>query len=130
MQGPGRGHYVIASIPASVPGTKQNPEKPSLKVGVGALSWSFDSQFLATRNDSMPTAVWVWDLSRLSLAVSRYPWTVMPALNGVSSRIFCSGGAASCGRCQKPSLGSIFVKAGHLHRCLPVLFIQPGTRNC
>lgn len=32
------------------------------------MSWSSDSQFMCTRNDSMPTVVWVWDVQRLELA--------------------------------------------------------------
>jgi WD40 repeat protein len=34
----------------------------------GAVAWSFDGSFLATRSDSQPSAVWVWDTSRLELA--------------------------------------------------------------
>lgn len=32
------------------------------------MSWSSDSQFLCTRNDSMPTVMWVWDVQHLELA--------------------------------------------------------------
>lgn len=32
------------------------------------MSWSSDSQYMCTRNDSMPTVVWVWDVQRLELA--------------------------------------------------------------
>lgn len=35
--------------------------------GVGSLSWSHDERFIVTKHDSMPTAVWVWDLGRLAL---------------------------------------------------------------
>ncbi|KAJ9678780.1 hypothetical protein PVL29_020852 [Vitis rotundifolia] len=34
----------------------------------GLMSWSKDSQYICTRNDSMPTAVWIWDIHRLELA--------------------------------------------------------------
>ena len=34
----------------------------------GSVSWSFDGSFIATRCDSMPHAVWVWETSRLELA--------------------------------------------------------------
>jgi hypothetical protein len=33
----------------------------------GLLEWSADSQYLATRNDNMPTAVWVWSMPSLEL---------------------------------------------------------------
>jgi hypothetical protein len=34
----------------------------------GMLSWSSDSQYFFTRNDNMPTALWIWDICRLELA--------------------------------------------------------------
>lgn len=34
----------------------------------GLMSWSNDSQYICTRNDSMPTALWIWDICRLELA--------------------------------------------------------------
>jgi len=35
---------------------------------VGILSWSNDSQYICTRNDSMPTILWIWDIRHLELA--------------------------------------------------------------
>lgn len=34
----------------------------------GSVAWSHDGSYIATRCDSMPTAVWVWETSRLELA--------------------------------------------------------------
>ncbi|KAE8703477.1 ubiquinol-cytochrome c reductase complex chaperone CBP3-like protein [Hibiscus syriacus] len=34
----------------------------------GLLSWSSDSQYICTRSDSMPTALWIWDIRHLELA--------------------------------------------------------------
>ena len=34
----------------------------------GMLSWSSDSHYFFTRNDNMPTALWIWDICRLELA--------------------------------------------------------------
>lgn len=34
----------------------------------GLLSWSHDSQYLFTRNDSMPAVLWIWDIRHLELA--------------------------------------------------------------
>lgn len=28
------------------------------------MSWSSDSQYICTRNDSMPTTLWIWDICR------------------------------------------------------------------
>ena len=33
-------------------------------------AWSGDGMYLATRNDNMPTAVWIWDMSRLELCAT------------------------------------------------------------
>lgn len=40
----------------------------SLKMFSGLLAWSKDSQYICTRNDSMPTALWIWDMQRLEVA--------------------------------------------------------------
>lgn len=32
------------------------------------MSWSCDSQYVCTRNDSMPTVLWIWDINHLELA--------------------------------------------------------------
>ncbi|PWA92564.1 transducin/WD40 repeat-like superfamily protein [Artemisia annua] len=34
----------------------------------GIMSWSKDSQYICTRNDSTPTVSWVWDMNLLELA--------------------------------------------------------------
>ena len=31
------------------------------------MEWSYDSQYLATKCESMPNAVWVWDMTKLEL---------------------------------------------------------------
>lgn len=33
----------------------------------GTVSWSPDGQYLATVNDNMPGAVWVWELATMEL---------------------------------------------------------------
>lgn len=35
---------------------------------VGLMSWSNDSQYICTRNDSMPSILWIWDIRHLELA--------------------------------------------------------------
>lgn len=34
----------------------------------GLMSWSNDSQYVCTRNDNMPTILWIWDMRHLELA--------------------------------------------------------------
>ena len=36
--------------------------------GIQSIEWSFDSQYLATKCESMPNAVWVWDMTKLLVA--------------------------------------------------------------
>ena len=38
------------------------------KLGVGTMLWSHDGRFLATKNENMPKAVWVWDVTDSGLA--------------------------------------------------------------
>ena len=50
-------------MPAQTP----NPDAAGAKVGVGVLAWSHGGKFLASRNDNMPRAVWIWDGESLLL---------------------------------------------------------------
>jgi hypothetical protein len=46
---------------------KPNLDKPFPMIGIQEMSWSFDSNFLATKNDNMPHTLFVWQVSTLSL---------------------------------------------------------------
>lgn len=37
-------------------------------LNAGLMSWSSDSQYICTRNDNMPTVLWIWDVNHLELA--------------------------------------------------------------
>ncbi|KAL6321721.1 hypothetical protein AAG906_031233 [Vitis piasezkii] len=63
-----RVRYEVMEVPITLPSQKPPADKPNPKQGVGLMSWSKDSQYICTRNDSMPTAVWIWDIHRLELA--------------------------------------------------------------
>lgn len=43
------------------------------------MEWSYDSQYLATKCEDMPNAVWVWDVTTLELS------SVLIHLNPVKS---------------------------------------------
>ncbi len=72
------------------------------------MEWSADGKYLATRNDNMAGAVWVWDASRLDLvavlqqacAVRDLAWnphSSQLAIVSATSRIFLwSPAGASC----------------------------------
>ncbi|PIA50340.1 hypothetical protein AQUCO_01300824v1 [Aquilegia coerulea] len=67
-EGPVRIRYKVMELPVSLPFQKPPVDKPNPKQGVGLLSWSKDSRYLFTRNDSMPTVLWIWDIHQLELA--------------------------------------------------------------
>lgn len=69
--------------------------KPSPRLGVGLISWSADGRFLASRDDTMPHAIWIWDMERLVLAtVIAFIGTVRSArFDKVNCRLaVCTGG--------------------------------------
>ena len=49
------------------------------QTGVQLIEWSFDSHYLATKCESMPNAVWIWDMTTLELS------TILIHLNNVKS---------------------------------------------
>lgn len=63
-----RVRYDVMGAPITLPFQKPPVDKPNPKQGIGLMSWSKDSQYIFTRNDSMPTAVWIWDIRHLELA--------------------------------------------------------------
>ena len=61
--------YIMKELTANfkIPSIKVSSDKPNPQMGVGAMEWSRDGQFLATRNDNMPNTVWIWEIVTLSL---------------------------------------------------------------
>ena len=60
--------YVVEPLPASVPTRRPRLTGRSANaVGVGAVAFSGDGRFLATKNDCQPTTVWVWSAISLEL---------------------------------------------------------------
>ncbi|KAL0400997.1 UNVERIFIED_CONTAM: WD repeat-containing protein WRAP73 [Sesamum latifolium] len=60
--------YDVMEVPITLPSQKPPADKPNPKQGIGLMSWSSDSQYICTRNDSMPTVLWIWDVQHLELA--------------------------------------------------------------
>jgi len=58
----------IESLPVSLPSIIPSLEKADPKLGVGLVSWSHNERFLLTRNDNMPSVIWVSDTQKLALA--------------------------------------------------------------
>lgn len=60
--------YEVQPGPVQVPILKPDPEKANPKLGVGHVAFSQDNRYLATKNDNMPNALWLWDVSKLCLS--------------------------------------------------------------
>ncbi|XP_008798782.2 WD repeat-containing protein WRAP73 [Phoenix dactylifera] len=67
-EGNSRVKYKVMDFPISLPSQKPAIDKPNPKQGIGLLSWSNDSHYVFTRNDNMPTVLWIWDICHLELA--------------------------------------------------------------
>ncbi|XP_057355625.1 WD repeat-containing protein WRAP73 isoform X5 [Manis pentadactyla] len=119
--------YEIASVPVSLQMLKPAADRANPKIGIGALAFSPDSYFLATRNDNVPNAVWIWDVRKLRL------FAVLEQLRPVRSfhwdpqqprLAICTGGSkvylwspAGCVSVQVPGEGDFHVLSlcWHLH---------------
>lgn len=61
-------YVIVHSRPVKIPSRDPDPSKPNPKLGVGKALFSWDGQYLATRNDNSPNTVWIWNMAKLSLA--------------------------------------------------------------
>ncbi|XP_010873982.1 WD repeat-containing protein WRAP73 [Esox lucius] len=59
--------YVICPLPVQLPVIKPDLDRANPKIGVSSMAFSSDNRYLATKNDSMASVVWVWDIQRLGL---------------------------------------------------------------
>ncbi|NXP29239.1 WRP73 protein, partial [Scytalopus superciliaris] len=64
-----RSKYEISEVPVSLQYIKPVADRANPKMGVGMLAFSADNCFLATKNDSIPNTVWIWDIRKLKLLV-------------------------------------------------------------
>lgn len=61
----GSTHYEIVQGNVSVPVVKPDSNKANPRMGVGSASFSNGSRYLYTKNENMPTALWIWDVTKL-----------------------------------------------------------------
>ncbi|XP_048374979.1 WD repeat-containing protein WRAP73 isoform X1 [Sphaerodactylus townsendi] len=61
--------YEITPLPVSLHNVKPAADRANPRIGVGMLAFSSDNCFLATRNDNIPNAVWIWDMQQMKLFV-------------------------------------------------------------
>jgi len=99
---------IVRYEPVTNPGSLRIPEErspePAMdadgvpRQGVASALWSPDERYVATKHDGMPTAIWVWDLGRLTLTalllhrspVRSFSWDTSKAAVGDSSRLAIS----------------------------------------
>ncbi|KAF8071311.1 WRAP73 [Scenedesmus sp. PABB004] len=63
-----RARYAVAPLPVELTSVAPAAGKPNPKLGVCAAAWSPGSGLLASVNENMPHAVWVWDVGAAALA--------------------------------------------------------------
>uniref|UniRef100_A0A7S2Y1Z6 Anaphase-promoting complex subunit 4 WD40 domain-containing protein n=1 Tax=Fibrocapsa japonica TaxID=94617 RepID=A0A7S2Y1Z6_9STRA len=71
-----------------------DPRKADPRLGVGQMGWSHDGRYLATRNDNMPTTLWIWDthsVGLLSVAVFLDPIRSFKWSPNTATLALCSG---------------------------------------
>ncbi|XP_061207625.1 WD repeat-containing protein WRAP73 isoform X2 [Neopsephotus bourkii] len=61
--------YAVSEVPLSLHHVKPAADRANPKMGIGMLAFSPDNCFLATKNDNIPNAVWIWDIQKLKLFV-------------------------------------------------------------
>ena len=71
--------YVAAPQPVSPPALVAPSSDPTPKVGVSIIAFNADGSIVATRDDSAPTTLWLWDLNSFA------PRTIMIQHNPIKS---------------------------------------------
>ncbi|KAM7139263.1 WD repeat-containing protein WRAP73 [Macrochelys suwanniensis] len=61
--------YDISQVPVSLQYVKPVADRANPRIGIGMLAFSPDNCFLATKNDNIPNAIWIWDVQKLKLFV-------------------------------------------------------------
>jgi WD40 repeat protein len=62
-----RARYLVCPLPVDITSILPPTNKPNPKLGICSMAWSPDSTLLATVNENMPHAVWVWDVTAATL---------------------------------------------------------------
>ena len=80
---PGSSYFYAYRDQVSLTVKQLNPLSQDNKLGVHFLSWSPDGKYIASRTESMPTSLWIWDASRRRLH------SILLFKNPVSSVAWC-----------------------------------------
>lgn len=132
--------YEICPAPVQIPVVKPDLDRPNPKIGVSTMAFSSDNRYLATKNDSMATAVWIWDMRKLSLvavleqtaAVRCFQWNPRQArlalCTGTSKLYLWAAGG--CSSVQVPSEGGFQVQSLSWHRSGDSLILLGKEQLC
>ena len=132
------GGYEAKRLPLTVPAQTPNPDAAGAKVGVGVLAWSHGGKFLASRNDNMPRAVWIWDGESLLLhslllqqapviAVEWHPTQQLLAIATGGSKVFLWS-PAGCRTVRAPIAAPRTHAREHTRTAAPQLNERPTMR--
>ncbi|KAJ6256062.1 hypothetical protein Dda_9154 [Drechslerella dactyloides] len=59
-------HYTLVIPPVNLPTVESPASDPNPKIGVSTISFSADRTLVVTKDERMPTSVWIWSLESLS----------------------------------------------------------------
>ncbi|KAK6524996.1 hypothetical protein TWF281_011886 [Arthrobotrys megalospora] len=62
----GERHYTLITPPVSLPTVESPTSDPVPKIGVSVISFCADGTLVATKDERMPTSVWIWSLESLA----------------------------------------------------------------
>ncbi|KAI9472924.1 WD40-repeat-containing domain protein [Zychaea mexicana] len=62
---PAVSYHPVLKRPFNIPILRPEYNTPYPKIGVGYCQFNANGKFLCTRDDSMPTAYWIWDISQV-----------------------------------------------------------------
>ncbi|KAL7266450.1 hypothetical protein RUND412_011003 [Rhizina undulata] len=80
MSSPQDRYYAQVQQPTSLPTISPSPSDLQPKIGISTIAFNNpDGTLIATRNDSMPTTIWIWSLKLLR------PYAVLVQLNPIKS---------------------------------------------
>lgn len=80
IKSPKERYYAQAQQPTTLPTITSSPNDAQPRIGISTIAFNNpDGNLIATRNDSMPTTVWIWSLKLLR------PYAVLVQLNPIKS---------------------------------------------
>lgn len=80
IKSPKERYYAQVQQPTTLPTVASSPNDSQPKIGISTIAFNNpDGNLIATRNDSMPTTVWIWSLKLLR------PYAVLVQLNPIKS---------------------------------------------